>query len=265
MSQSCSSIWLSSHNDIQARLKCTIDLSRDRKSSKGPSRVFFRADDVAVPSNSLSRLLNLFSDYKVPLALAIVPAWLTKPRWLSIKTLLQKNPYLWCLHQHGWRHMNYEKKDKKQEFGLSRTNSQKKEDIIKGRQHLELLLGKEFYPIFTPPWNRCDQDTLKTLKNLGYYAVSRMNKKLSKNDMIPDFSVSIDLHTRKEPHPLKSMNILLKEMESCLNKELCGIMIHHQRMNNTAFSFLEALIKGLLDGDGIKIVSLKDLVISHSI
>jgi hypothetical protein len=182
-----------------------------------------------------------------------------------MRTLLQKNLSLCCLHQHGWRHKNHEEKDKKQEFGLSRTNYQKKTDIIKGRQHLESLLGKEFYPIFTPPWNRCDQDTLKTLKNLGYYAVSRMNKKLSKDDMIPDFSVNLDLHTRKELQPLKSMDILLKEMESCLKKDICGIMIHHQRMNNIAFSFLEALIISLLDRDGIEIVSLKDLVGDHNI
>ena len=264
MTRPCSSIWLSSHNDIQTRLKCTIDLIRNRKSSKGSGRIFFRADDIAVPSNNLSRLINLFSDYKVPLALAIVPAWLTKSRWLTIRTLIQKNPSLWCLHQHGWRHINYEKRNKKQEFGLSRTNSQKKADIIKGRRHLESLLGKEFCPIFTPPWNRCDQYTLMTLKNLGYYAVSRMDEKLSKNDVLPDFSVNLDLHSRKERNSLKSMDILLKEMVSCLSKALCGIMIHHQRMNNTAFSFLEALIIGLLEVDGIKIVNLKDLVDNHS-
>jgi hypothetical protein len=83
--------------------------------------VFFRADDVAVPGRQLQRLLEIFIRHKVPLGLAVVPAWLTSPRWNAISRMGASGTDLWCWHQHGWRHRNHEPRGKKQEFGPFRS------------------------------------------------------------------------------------------------------------------------------------------------
>lgn len=252
-----------SSSTIPNRLKLTIDSIRDKISLERRAYVFFRADDVAVPSNRFDRLINLFTRYKVPLAMAVVPAWLTEPRWNYMKNLLKNNMDLWCLHQHGWRHMNYENGDKKQEFGSSRTKSHKIRDIVQGKQRLESFLGEDFYPLFTPPWNRCDKDTMHALKDLQYYGVSRMREKASKEDILPDYSVHVDLHTRKDSDSSKVTDNLLKELQYSLPRGLCGIMIHHQKMNNEAFGFLETLFQCLMDLNGLEIVNIKDLANNH--
>lgn len=258
---SSSALWQYPHHDLNTRLRSCIDSScRSIRSNGREGYVFFRADDVAVPGKGFIRLIDLFTMYKAPLALAVVPAWLTKPRWRYIKTLLEKDPSLWCLHQHGWRHINHEINGKKQEFGKSRERSQIMKDLIRGRQRLELLMGNFFYPVFTPPWNRCDIKTIQALKDLNYYAVSRMRSELTAVDGLPDFSVNVDLHTTRETDPVKDMDNLLNQLGSSLSKGLCGIMIHHQRMNDAAFGFLEVLIESLLKVKGFQIVHFKDLV-----
>ena len=104
--------------------------------------IFLRADDVAVPGSQFSRLLNLFYDQRVPLCLAVVPAWLTHVRWQKIREVQQDAAHLWCWHQHGWRHINHQITGKKQEFGPHRSQFEIENDVIRGRQRLEDILEK---------------------------------------------------------------------------------------------------------------------------
>ena len=135
-----------------------------------------------------------------------------------------------------------------------------REDLLRGRQRLEFILEDDFVPIFTPPWNRCNANTLQMLKKLDYAAVSRHHgsKPLSPGGL-PDFYVNVDLHTRKEPSAAAGWNNLLREFEQAITSRLCGIMIHHQMMNDAAFDFLEILLKALISHKNIKCVNFKDL------
>ena len=53
-------------------------------------KVFFRADDIAVPSKNFSRMMDLFLSYRIPLCLAVVPAWLTPKRWEATAEFREK-------------------------------------------------------------------------------------------------------------------------------------------------------------------------------
>jgi hypothetical protein len=154
----------------------------------------------------------------------------------------------------------YESQGKKKEFGPSRTASAVREDISKGRRRLEALMGSDFYPIFTPPWNRCTLTTLKTLKALGFRAVSRSkNSRPPALGDLPDFQVTVDLHTRKAVDPLADMTSLLEELSGAISTNICGIMIHHQRMNDNEFSFLQHLLDAFMETNGIQLVTLKEM------
>ena len=255
-------IWRRPPAALDVRLNESIRCGCDSADSGQPVSVFFRADDVAVPGMNFNRMMALFAKYGVPLALAIVPAWLTHDRWEYLKGFEKNNPFRWCWHQHGWRHVNHEVVGKKQEFGDTRSMAEITRDLTRGKWRLEQIMAGAFYPVFTPPWNRCSARTLQALKELGFAAVSRSrgSKPLSPGGL-PDYYVNVDLHTRKERDPAAGWNNLLDELEQAVASGYCGIMIHHQKMNAAAFDFLEILLRTLTNQTDIHLVSFKDLKI----
>jgi peptidoglycan/xylan/chitin deacetylase (PgdA/CDA1 family) len=256
-----SSIWRQPPSDLAARIETCVRDARAPSGNAEPACIYFRADDVAVPGRRFYRMMELFSQYRVPLSLAVVPAWLTQERWDSLQNTGVRSSSLWCWHQHGWRHVNHEKTGKNQEFGSVRLYSELKHDILKGKRRLENILGNHFYPVFTPPWNRCNQKTLALLKECRYLAVSRNCGALPASpEKLPDLCVDVDLHTRKDKDPVSGWNRLFKVLTKDISTGRCGIMLHHQKMNAAAFDFLEILLKALKDCRTIRLVNFKDLV-----
>ena len=260
-----SPIWRHLPSDLVHRTERCIHIAAERLENKGPGYIFFRADDVAAPGRKLAKLMDVFKRHRVPLCLAVVPAWLTGRRWQYLKGLEAKESSLWCWHQHGWRHLNHEINGKKQEFGASRSRSDIKRDLVLGKRRLEDLMEAKFYPVFTPPWNRCSLSTLQLLGELGYVAVSRYRGSMPRAPgKLPDFYANVDLHTRKERDPAAGWDRLLEELQQAVSSKFCGIMIHHQRMNEAAFDFLEMLLRILAKRRELQLVNYKDLAKSFT-
>lgn len=254
-------LWNLPLTDLKPRLQDCVDQAMARARSPLPVRFYFRADDIGAPGKRLSRLLDLFLDRQTPLCLAVVPSWLTRQRWDIFRKTDQKAPELWCWHQHGWRHFTHEIQGKKQEFGPARTVDAILQDVVRGRDKLELLMKDRFTPVFTPPWNRCDGRTLAVLKNSGFKAVSRNSQSMPRAPKgLPDFAVNVDLHTRKDATPEEGRKALLKELSNAISSGTCGIMIHHQRMNETAFEFLKILLDVLTQNSRFLLVHFKDML-----
>jgi len=246
MQKHISSIWQHLPADLAARTEDCIRAACEQASGPGPAFIFFRADDIAVPSSGFKQLLEVFISHRAPLCLAVVPAWLTAERWRAISGIGNNAARLWCWHQHGWRHASHAIEGKKQEFGPQRPASDLANDIRRGRQRLESLMGANFYPVFTPPWNRCGQEALAALKNMAYCGVSRSRGSRPPSPPgLPSFDVDVDLHTRRETVPKAGWDNLFGELHQAISAGCCGIMIHHQRMNAAAFDFLDILLKVL--------------------
>ena len=145
------------------------------RTSSSPAQVFFRADDIGVPSRSFSQMIEVFKAYNTPLCLAFVPSWLTSTRWQTMRRSMD-GASLFCCHQHGWKHTNHELHEKKQEFGDSRTEEEINHDLKRGRDRLAEIIGDNFFPFFTPPWNRCGDKTLNCLRRLNFKGISRSSK-----------------------------------------------------------------------------------------
>jgi len=168
---------------------------------------------------------------------------------------------LWCWHQHGWRHLNHEVRGKKQEFGPARTGEETRTALMKGWRRLESVMGESFVPVFTPPWNRCDGKTLRLLLELGYRAVSRFQgSQPLPPGVLPDIPANVDLHTRREADGLAGRHNLLSELQSGLSSGRCGVMIHHRRMNDSAFGFLEDLLACVVRRKHLELVHFRDLM-----
>jgi hypothetical protein len=243
MTHEAATLWHHLPRDLAKRLTLCLEDGLARSRSGRGAVVFFRADDIALAGRQFADMLAVFARYRVPLSLAVVPAWMTSLRWKEIKHMAAGDSKLWCWHQHGWRHQNHEPSGKKQEFGPARAAEDIRKDLDRGRRRLETILGNEFTPIFTPPWNRCDERTLAFLAESGYRAVSRFSENPPKAPPgLADIAVTVDLHTRKESDPKVAWNNLFSELTQSLAAGCCGVMLHHRRMNEAAVSFLELLL-----------------------
>jgi hypothetical protein len=257
-----SSIYNSFENRLPSETGDAIKrlIEKHLKSSK-EIIIFFRADDIGVPSNNYSRMMELFLKYKASLCLAVVPSWLTKLRWKTMGYFAQQGKNLFCWHMHGYRHTNHETQGKKFEFGQSRSSKELFNDLLKGYQRLESIMDKSLTPIFTPPWNRCSLETMQVLQKIGIRGISRSyGVKPLPPKGFKDFPIHVDLHTRKEEDARLGWQNLLKELDQAFEYKTCGIMIHHMRMNNQAFIFLEFLLKLFSEYKQIKIITYNNLI-----
>jgi hypothetical protein len=256
VSNKVSPLWLHVPADIDGRIAEILD--------RHPvATIFFRADDVAIPSAKQNHLLELFARHDTPLCAAIVPAWFNQSRWDTICRHVHGKHHLFAWHQHGWNHHNHQPAgEKKQEFGPAATLLQKRQNIVRGRDKLVAIVGEHFLPVFTPPWNRLDQDTLHILKELGFRAISRYRgAKLPSLPGLPDLAANVDLHTRKEVSADAGWQALLSEFDQALATGLAGLMIHHQRMNAAAFAFLVALLPSIRNRPGIRLCHYRHLLL----
>jgi len=259
-----SKLWTHQQGDLKNDLERCLTEALAAADNPDPIAVFFRADDVAVPGKQFTELIHVFASHGVPLSMSVVPAWLTKARWKGVKGLCQKNSKLWCFYQHGWRHMNHETVGKNYEFGSDRSVSAIQQDLGRGRERLTNVMQDAFYPAFTPPWNRCSKETLLVLKTLGFRAVSRSRGASPTAPAgLPDFQVNVDLHTRKESTASLGWKKLYAEITAGIADGFCGIMIHHQRMNENALTFLDLLLERMVAKDAFRLYHLKDLAEAH--
>ena len=257
MRNTSSALYSSNISNLDLHLYNAVE--RGLAGGSGYSTVFFRADDIGVPSAMFAAMISLFKKYRMPLCLAVVPSWLTAERFkaLQIETAGSK---LFCWHQHGWTHRNHEKRGKKQEFGYSRTTQQLGMDIHKGMNRLHAILADDFYPVFTPPWNRCSADTLEILEKLNFAGVSRdAGATPPAQPTLQDFQVNVDLHTRKEKNTEESFEKLCSEIQLSISSGRSGIMLHHQRMNDNSLLLLEQLLQIFYQIKNLEVKNFKDI------
>lgn len=230
----------------------------------GSSSVFFRADDIGAGGRAFDALCHLFRHYQVPLAMAVVPAWLSEVRRQQLFEAVPLDEPLWDWHQHGWRHVNWQRTGKKSEFGEHRPFEKQWRDIWQGQQKMRTIFGERLIEIFTPPWNRLSHSTLRILHELGYRGVSLAGP-FPRGCKIPgslvNLRVQLDLHTRKPKDGQSDFPLLLDELGTCLaRREPFGIMIHHQRMTTFAFEFLNELLYLLQEKPRVTLVSIRTLL-----
>lgn len=138
-----------------------------------PVRMFFRDDDAGWSGDALSALIDDFARLGVPLDLAVIPAAVDAALAAELGRRCAGARGLLRLHQHGLSHANHETTGRKCEFGPGRSVADKRADIVRGRERLSEMVGAFVDPVFTPPWNRCDAETVALLAEVGCRVLSR--------------------------------------------------------------------------------------------
>ncbi len=210
-------------------------------------RIFLRDDDATDDLETLRHLFDVTLASSVPLNLEIIPGELSAGGIRLLDNHKHLHPDLFELNQHGWQHHNHEKEGRKYEFGPSRSFDQQFEDISKGKSRLEEVFGHKFYPVFTPPWNRCTDDTFRVLDRLGFKVFSKdRGKQTVRNYAFQEISTTLDLyHWKGKPEMKAPEAIVAQLLEQMQTGEPIGILSHHKVMNLEAFSFLDFLLRTL--------------------
>lgn len=205
---------------------------------------FLRDDDIDVVEDSLVTLLGICQKHLVPVNLAVIPGGLTNYAAAFLREQLSKRPCCIELHQHGWKHVNHEPIGKKCEFGPSRSADEQFTDIAEGKARMDEAFGEAWMPAFTPPWNRCTDDTCRALERLDFSVLSTDRQLQATNYRFQQVPVTLDLYRWKgKPELRPAEEIIRSLLEQIKRGQTVGILLHHKVMNDEAFSFLDSLLE----------------------
>jgi hypothetical protein len=212
--------------------------------ASAPVSFFFRNDDVGWEDARLFDLLDVFTQYEVPIDLAVIPKSISRQTAGRLRKLVAECPEHISVHQHGFAHVNHEQIGRKCEFGESRSYELQHADIAAGRELLNDLLGSITEPTFTPPWNRCTASTAVALRNEGFTLLSRdvTAKQLATADLM-ELPVSIDWFGKR-----KNVRVIPNEIGHALSAAVSaeapvGVMLHHALVNDEERRLIGELLK----------------------
>lgn len=206
--------------------------------------LYFRDDDLGWNPKEFARLLTTFARHDQRMNAAAIPSILTDEIIQeSIPYSYQASPYLQVV-THGFAHLNHETIGKKCEYGPSRKIEEVRNELISGREQLATRF-ENYFPCFVPPWNRMEEDFRNLLPQCGYLMLSR-DEGGEGASPVPEFNVSIDLHTRKDgvKHSAKE---IFQQLARCNEegRDSVGVMLHHSKMVAEDFEILDELLKNL--------------------
>ncbi len=246
-------------NSSLARLKSTLASRQERTA---PLRFFFRDDDVDADEATLRRLLRIFLRREVPINLGVIPARLTAAGAKLMEQSVRSAPTLIELNQHGWRHLNHERGGRKCEFGPGRTFDEQLADIARGQTRMTEAFGPNWFPVFIPPWNRCNEDTYRALDQLGFRALSAKRRSpVVTGYRFKDISITLDLYRWRGGACLKPSKEIIDDLIAQLSRQqTIGVMLHHKVMDEEAFTFLDSLLDALVAQPIVRVHTFQSLL-----
>ena len=195
-------------------------------------KMFFRDDDVGIENTRLFRLLDVFEKFATPLDIAVIPKEVSVKFAESMRRRVLAKPDLVAIHQHGYEHVNHEWENRKCEFGAARSKRQQLQDIADGQRILSHFFDDLPQPIFTPPWNRCTDETSEALCQLGFKILSRESKaEPLKATNLKEIPISIDWFAKRKGIAFTRDEIGLVLANAISAQDQIGIMLHHALMD----------------------------------
>ncbi|MDX2032219.1 MAG: polysaccharide deacetylase family protein [Blastocatellia bacterium] len=224
--------------------------------------LFFRDDDADEDEASLWELADLFLRHRLPLNLEVIPGRMEASTVINLLMRVRRSPELLELNQHGWRHINHETTGRKCEFGPSRSPEAQRADIAAGKARMDEAFGSRWHPVFTPPWNRCTDETLRILDQLGFEVFSRdCGKESVSGYRFREISTSLDLYRWKNGVEMRPAEEIVRELILQFDGPApIGLLLHHKVMDMTAFAFLDWLLREITMFPNIRVHTFRSLM-----
>jgi hypothetical protein len=230
-----------------------LDAELERWVALGSKPKFWLRDDDAVDAtDSLDRLLSLCAKYRIPLALAVIPAGAT----VQLAQKLQGLGDVSVL-QHGFAHANHAVGgEKKSEFAENRPLDVMTGELVQGRATLSGLFGDAALPVLAPPWNRVGADLVARLADAGLSGLTRYKARAAYQPApgVIETNTHVDLIRWRDGRTGAALADMTTGLAAHLAaqrtgaadaEEATGILAHHLAMDRTAWATLKALLAKL--------------------
>ncbi len=228
-----------------------------------PLRCFVRDDDGGWDDARLLKLMDRLQLLRVPMDVAIIPTALSRNLARELQDRKRCSPDQVGFHQHGYRHVNHETAGRKCEFGPDRSVSLQLDDIASGQALLNDTMGAFICDrIFTPPWNRCTQQTVLALQTLGFAALSRnRGAQVLQTGTLVELSVDFDWQRQRPDREALAEEFAAKlQTASSDTDQAFGIMLHHAVMTPADLQNFTELLQLLMDAHYVEFHLMYDLL-----
>jgi predicted deacetylase len=191
-----------------------------------PRPLFFRDDDAGWDDHRLFLLLDVFRREDVAVDVAVIPAALDRRAARELRA--RHLDGLLHLHQHGFVHVDHQPDGRKCEFGTARSADEQAGDLARGWAFLSERLRDAVEPVFTPPWNRCEQSTVDALAGLGFSVLSRDHTAAPLNvGAMREVPVTVDWCGRGTAGRWDLHERARRLAASLAGHRTTGVMLHH--------------------------------------
>jgi peptidoglycan/xylan/chitin deacetylase (PgdA/CDA1 family) len=207
-----------------------------------PVTVFFRDDDAGWRDERLLALLDLFAARELPVDLAAIPLDVTPELAAGLLARAEASGLV-GIHQHGFAHVDHEREGRRCEFGPGRGPDAQLADIRAGRERLTDLFGAALDPVFTPPWNRCTEDTGAALVELGVQVLSRDRTAVPLGlPGLAELPVQVDWFAKRKGRRLGRAAVGEQLAARAAEHAPLGVMLHHAEMEEDDMAALAELL-----------------------
>ena len=223
--------------------------------------LWWRDDDAVAPTPALDRLLGLALRSGLPIALAVIPARLSR----RLPDRLSRAAGLVTVLQHGYAHRNHAPAgEKKQELGGHRPAASVLEEMSRGAAMMDAAFGPcrragaepARAPVLVPPWNRIDAGYLPALPGLGFRGVSCHGPRPAAQPTagLAQTNSHVDIMRWQAPRGFVGQAEALGQLTEQLRRrrmgevdaeEPTGLLSHHLAHDDAAWTFLERLTADL--------------------
>jgi hypothetical protein len=222
--------------------------------------VFFRDDDAGWADDRLLCLLDLFAAHQCPIDLAVIPTALSDTLAARLRARRDAGAQV-GFHQHGYSHANHEAAGRPCEFGASRTPSQQRGDVVRGRHRLFERLGNAVDPIFTPPWNRCSPAIGDVLLDCQFDGLSRDTSADSLNVTgLRELPVHVDWFAKSKGQRLAPDAWAAMAARALTSSEApVGVMLHHAQMDSGEMQACHAFVRTVARHPKVRVLTMREV------
>jgi hypothetical protein len=220
--------------------------------------MWWRDDDAGRAHPAFGRLLELSAHVTVPLALAVVPAWLEG----AVAADLDAAPARLAVLQHGATHRNHEPpgspgtRGKPAECGPARSPAVVLAELAEAGTRLRGRLGARCLPVLVPPWNRIDPRVTAGLAAGGYRGLSTFGTRTDTGPAgeLHRVNCHVDPIVWREGKRFAGVDAALEGFRRHLADrrlrrddpdEPIGLLTHHRDLSDAAWAWLAALLDRL--------------------
>jgi len=212
--------------------------------------LWLRDDDACADTPALRRLLNLARGYRVPVAVAAIPAAVDATLVDAIACCSDAT-----IVQHGYAHHNHAGAGARSaELGDERELRVTLDELARGRARLEYAFGERFIHVLVPPWNRIANDLVPHIASAGFTGISRFGPRMRAMPAagLREVNTHVDpIAWRRERQFIGAKaaierivtHLRARRERACDADETTGFLTHHLAFDAAAWAFLDALFQ----------------------